>query len=75
IVKKMIFAYSIFDIINNLSRFHLISIHILLQLLKMEYPAVPAATIATIIASFFSYLAINLIVRKIQVFGSKKKIF
>jgi hypothetical protein len=68
IVKKMIFADSIFDIINNVSRFF-----ILLELLKIEYQPVPAATIASIIASCFSYLAINLVVRKIHVFGSKKK--
>jgi hypothetical protein len=68
IVKKMIFADSIFDIVNNVSRFF-----ILLELLKIEYQPVPAATISSIIASCFSYLAINLIVRRIHVFGSKKK--
>jgi hypothetical protein len=64
----MIFADSIFDIVNNVSRFF-----ILLELLKIEYQPVPAATISSIIASCFSYLAINLIVRRIHVFGSKKK--
>jgi hypothetical protein len=48
---------------------------ILLELLKIEYQPVPAATIASIIASSFSYLAVNLIVRRIHVFGSKRKIF
>jgi ABC-type uncharacterized transport system permease subunit len=70
IVKKMIFADSIFDIVNNVSRFF-----ILLELLKIEYQPVQAATIASIIASSFSYLAINLIVRRIHVFSSKRKIF
>ena len=70
IVTKMIFADSIFDIISNVTRFL-----ILLELLKIEYPAVQAATVASIIASSFSYLAINLIVRRLQVFGSKQKIF
>jgi len=70
IVTKMVFADSIFDIINNVTRFF-----ILLELLRIEYPPVQAATIASIIASSFSYLAINLIVRRIHVFGSKKKIF
>ena len=70
IVKKMLFADSIFDIISNVTRFF-----ILLELLRIEYPAVQAATIASIIASSFSYLAINLIVRRLHVFGSKKKIF
>src|SRR5207249_1514172 len=46
IVRKMIFADSIFDIINNLCRFF-----ILLELLEIGYQAVTAATIASIIAS------------------------
>ena len=70
IVTKMIFADAIFDIINNVTRFF-----ILLELLRIEYPPVQAAIIASLIASSFSYLAINLIVRRIHVFGSKKKIF
>jgi hypothetical protein len=70
IVTKMIFADSIFDVINNVSRFF-----ILLELLRIEYQPVQAATIASIIASCFSYLAINLIVRRIHVFRFRKKIF
>jgi uncharacterized membrane protein len=70
IVKKMVFADSIFDIVNNVTRFF-----ILLQLLEMEYQPVQAATIASIIASSLSYLAINLVVRRIHVFSSKRKIF
>ena len=70
IVTKMVFADSIFDIINNVTRFF-----ILLELLRIEYPPVQAAIIASLIASSFSYLAINLIVRRLHVFGSKKKIF
>jgi hypothetical protein len=70
IVKKMIFADTVFDIVNNVSRFL-----ILLELLKIDYQPVQAATIASIIASLFSYLAINLIVRRLHVFGSKRKIF
>ena len=69
IVTKMIFADSIFDIINNVSRFF-----ILLELLRIEYQPIQAATIASIIASCFSYLAINLIVRRIHVFRFRKKI-
>jgi ABC-type uncharacterized transport system permease subunit len=70
IVTKMIFADAIFDIINNVSRFF-----ILLELLRTEYqPVVQAATIASIIASCFSYLAINLIVRRIHVFRFRKKL-
>ena len=70
IVTKMVFADSIFDIINNVTRFF-----ILLELLKVEYPPVQAATIASLIASSLAYLAINLVVKRIHVFGSKKKIF
>ena len=68
IIKKMVFADSIFDIINNVTRFF-----ILLELLRIEYPSIQAATIASLIASYLAYLAINLIVRRIHVFGSKKK--
>ena len=70
IVSKMLFADSVFDIINNVSRFF-----ILLELLRIEYQPVQAAIIASIIASCFSYLAINLIVRRIHVFSSRKKMF
>lgn len=70
IATKMIFADAIFDIINNVSRFF-----ILLELLKIEYQPVQAATMASIIASCFSYLAINLIVRRIHVFRFRKKLF
>ena len=69
VVTKIVFADSIFDIINNVSRFI-----ILLELLKINYQPLQAATIASIIASAFSYLAINLIVRYIHVFGSKKNV-
>jgi len=69
VVTKIVFADSIFDIINNVSRFI-----ILLELLKINYQPIQAATIASIIASAFSYLAINLIVRYIHVFGSKKNV-
>jgi ABC-type uncharacterized transport system permease subunit len=70
IVTKMIFADAIFDIINNVSRFF-----ILLELLRIEYQPVQAAITASIIASCFSYLAINLIVRRIHVFRFRKKLF
>ena len=69
VVMKMIFADSIFDIINNVSRFF-----ILLELLKINYQPVQAALIASIVASILSYSAINMIVRRIHIFGRKKKI-
>ena len=69
IVTKMIFADAIFDIINNVSRFF-----ILLELLRIEYQPVQATIIASIIASCLSYLAINLVVRRIHVFRFRKKL-
>src|SRR4029078_1480504 len=69
VVTKMLFADSVFDLVNNVSRFL-----ILLKLLKINYQPVQAAIIASLIASAGSYLAINLIVRRIHVFGRKKRI-
>jgi uncharacterized membrane protein len=70
IVKKMIIADSIFEVINNVSRFF-----ILLVLLKMEYLPIQATIIASLVASCFAYLAINIVVKKIHVFGSKRRLF
>lgn len=71
ILLKMILANSVFDIVNNLSRFF-----ILFELLRAQYNPIQGALISSIIASSFSYLAINLIVKYINVFDStKKKIF
>jgi hypothetical protein len=64
---KMIFASSIFDTVNNVSRFFLI-----IQLLKLEYSAIEAATISSLIASVLSYAIINLIVKYIHLFTKKK---
>jgi hypothetical protein len=49
ILIKILFASSIFDTVNNAARFLL-----LIQLLKLEYSAVEAATISSIIASILS---------------------
>lgn len=70
IVTRMILADAVFDIINNVSRFF-----ILLELLKIEYQPVQAATIASIIAACLSYLAINLIMRRLNVFRFRNKLF
>ena len=71
ILIKMLFASSVFDIVNNLSRFF-----ILFELLRTHYSPIQAALISSIIASSLSYLAINLFVKYINVFYStKKKIF
>ncbi len=66
ILIKMIFASSVFDTVNNLTRFFLI-----LQLLEMDYSAVEAATISSLIASLLSYGIINLIAKYIHLFSQK----
>ncbi len=64
ILIKMLFASSVFDIVNNITRFIL-----MIQLLKWEYTAVEATTISSIVASVLSYVIINIIMRYIHVFG------
>lgn len=67
IVKRMIVADSIFDIINNMSRFFLLA-----ELLRMGFPPIQAATMSSIVASTLSYFVINLIVKRLHVFSSTK---
>lgn len=66
ILIKMIFASSVFDTVNNVTRFLLI-----IQLLKLGYPAVEAATLSSLIASLLSYVTINFIVKYIHLFRQK----
>jgi hypothetical protein len=61
---RMIFASSIFDVINNASRFSL-----LLYLLKLDYPPIQSAVISSIIASVLSYVVMNVIVRYVHLFS------
>ena len=68
ILVKMIVASSVFDIVNNLSRFF-----ILIELLKDHFHPIQATLISSVISSSFSYLAINIIMKYINVFNSKKK--
>jgi hypothetical protein len=68
IIKKMIFAWSIFDIVNNLVRGI-----ILFELLLIDLKPFEAAIISSIIASSLSYLSINLISQHIKIFSSSKK--
>ena len=63
IIKKMIFAWSIFDIVNNLSRWI-----ILYELLIIEFRPFEAAILSSIAASSLSYLSINIISRRIKLF-------
>jgi hypothetical protein len=67
ILIKMIFASAIFDTVNNVARFFLI-----IQLLNLEYSAIEAATISSLVASVLSYAIINVIVKYIHLFTKKK---
>ena len=64
IIKKMMFAWSIFDIVNNLSRWM-----ILFELLLIGFRPFEAAILSSIVASFLSYLSINIISRRIKIFS------
>ena len=64
IIKKMIFAWSIFDIVNNLSRWI-----ILYELLLMGFRPFEAAILSSIAASSISYLSINIILKRIKIFS------
>jgi hypothetical protein len=64
IIKKMIFAWSIFDIVNNLSRWI-----ILYELLIIEFRPFEAAILSSIAASSLSYISINIISKRIKIFS------
>jgi cytochrome b subunit of formate dehydrogenase len=68
IIKKMIFAWSIFNIVNNLVRGI-----ILFELLLIDLKPFEAAIISSLTASSLSYLSINLISRHIKIFFLIKK--
>ena len=64
IIRKMIFAWSIFDIINNVSRWI-----ILYELLLIGLRPFEAAILSSIAASSLSYLSINIILRRTKIFS------
>lgn len=68
IIRKMLFAWSVFDIVNNLSRWL-----ILFELLLIGLRPFEAVIISSIAASSLSYLSINIIARRIKIFSSLKK--
>jgi len=68
IIKKMMFAWSIFDIVNNLSRWI-----ILYELLLTGFRPFDAVIISSIAATSLSYLSINIISRRNKIFSSLKK--
>ncbi|HEX2408108.1 MAG TPA: hypothetical protein VHJ38_12970 [Nitrososphaeraceae archaeon] len=63
-IIKMIFAWSIFDIVNNISRWI-----ILYELLLTGFRPFEAAILSSIAASSLSYLSINIISRRIKIFS------
>ena len=64
IIRKMVFAWSIFDIVNNLSRWI-----ILYELLLTGFRPFEAAILSSIAASSLSYLSINIISKRIKIFS------
>ena len=64
IIKKMIFAWSIFDIVNNITRWI-----ILYELLLTGFRPFEAAILSSIAASSLSYLSINIISKRIKIFS------
>ncbi len=67
IIKKMIFAWSIFDIVNNLSRWI-----ILYELLLWGFGPFEAVIITSIAATSLSYVSINIISRRNKIFSLLK---
>ena len=68
IIKKMLFAWSIFDVVNNVSRWI-----ILFELLLAGFRPFEAVIISSLAASLLSYLLINLICKRIKIFSLLKK--
>ena len=68
IIKKMMFAWSVFDIVNNLSRWI-----ILYELLLTGFRPFEAAILSSIAATSLSYLSMNIISRRNKIFSSLKK--
>jgi len=64
VIKKMMFAWSIFDIVNNLSRWI-----ILYELLLTGFRPFEAAILSSIAASSLSYLSINIISKRLKIFS------
>ena len=64
VIKKMMFAWSIFDIVNNLSRWI-----ILYELLLTGFRPFEAAILSSMAASSLSYLSINIISKHLKIFS------
>lgn len=63
VFKKLGIAWSIFEIVNNVSRFI-----VLYQLFSMEVDPSDASMLSSLFASGLSYLSINLVLRRFRIF-------
>jgi hypothetical protein len=64
---RIILVSSVFDSINNVTRFIL-----MIQLLNSNYSAIESTTISSVIASLISYISINLVVKYTRLYYLKK---
>ncbi len=64
---RIIVVSSVFDSINNITRFVL-----MIQLLNSNYSAIESTTISSAIASLISYVSINLVVKYTRLYYLKK---
>lgn len=69
VIIRMMFASTVFDIVNNGVRFVL-----LIQFLKMDYSPIESVALSSTIASILSYIVINLIVSYLHLFSFKNRI-
>lgn len=63
VFKKLGIVWSIFEIVNNVSRFI-----VLYQLFSMEVDPSDASMLSSLFASGLSYLSINLVLRRFRIF-------
>ncbi len=68
VLKKLIAAGSVFEIVNNSSRFI-----ILYQLFTMDVDPFDASVVSSLTASGLSYLSINLMLRRAGIFQTGNK--
>jgi hypothetical protein len=64
---RILLVSSVFDSINNITRFIL-----MIQLLNSNYSAIESTTVSSAIASLISYLSINLVVKHTHLYYLKK---
>ncbi|HKR73651.1 MAG TPA: hypothetical protein VJR94_06025 [Candidatus Nitrosocosmicus sp.] len=64
---RILLVSSVFDSINNITRFIL-----MIQLLNSNYSAIESTTFSSAIASLISYLSINIVVKYTRLYYLKK---